>query len=153
MKNKLYSFKSETYVYFNGSIGNGDYTVRGHISKKGFLTGTVISSANRFFPVGIDYGMPWSENKRYFTVAPIPPVPPFRDRRGRFAKPLEITLYLRELRVVPVKIMAASVADAEAAILEGDGEYDNAAAYPSALAVSDILDNLFEQDAEIKEVK
>ena len=34
----------------------------------------------------------------------------------------EFTLHLREIRVVPVKVMAASLEEAEAMVREGDGE-------------------------------
>jgi hypothetical protein len=76
----------------------------------------------------------------------------FRDRGGRYAKPLEITLYLREIRVVPVKVVAASVEEAEEMAREGDGEYLNDKAYHSDLSAGEYFETLFERDADVKEV-
>lgn len=73
---------------------------------------------------------------------------PFRNLAGRFAKPLKVTLYLREIRVVPVEITAATVEDAEKLVLQGDGDYKNRKAWHSDLSASDYFE-LFERAAEI----
>ena len=62
---------------------------------------------------------------------------------------MKIKLFLREIRVVPVIVEAESVEKAQELIREGDGEYLNDQSYPSALSVDDLLDNIFEDDAEI----
>jgi hypothetical protein len=62
---------------------------------------------------------------------------------------MKIKLFLREIRVVPVVIEADSVEQAQELIREGDGEYLNDQSYPSSLSVDDLLDNIFEEDAEI----
>lgn len=148
-----YKFNSEKWTAERRYPNSGSYIVDAEVRHER-LVGTILSSQNENWQVGERLDLPASEI-RFFDkyVAPKEVKPPFRDRRGRFAKPLEITLYLREIRVVPVKVIAASVEEAKAAIIEGDGEHDNAAAYPSALAVSDILDNLFEGDAKVEGAK
>jgi hypothetical protein len=61
------------------------------------------------------------------------------------------TVYLREIRVVPVIIQAESVEQAEKLVLEGDGDYQNDKTTHSDLAADEWLDSMFEQKTEICE--
>jgi hypothetical protein len=61
------------------------------------------------------------------------------------------TVYLREIRVVPVVIEAESIEQAEELVKEGDGEYQNKKAYHSDLAADDYFDNSFEKPTKIME--
>ena len=59
------------------------------------------------------------------------------------------TVYLREIRVVPVIIEAESAAEAEEFVKQGDGEYQNEKAYYSDLSASDYFENDFERETEL----
>ena len=61
------------------------------------------------------------------------------------------TVFLREIRVVPVIIEAESPEEAERLVKEGDGEYQNEKAYHSDLAADDYFDNSFEEPTKIME--
>ena len=65
----------------------------------------------------------------------------------------EFTLHLREIRVVPVKVMATSLEEAEGMVREGDGEYLNDESYPSDLSADEYFDSIFEREAEVDEVR
>lgn len=58
------------------------------------------------------------------------------------------TVYLREIRVVPVIIQAESAEQAEKLVLEGDGDYQNDKTTHSDLAASEHFDNMFERETE-----
>lgn len=59
------------------------------------------------------------------------------------------TVYLREIRVVPVIIEADSAAEAEERVKHGDGEYQNGKAYHSDLCADEYFGSMFERETEI----
>lgn len=61
------------------------------------------------------------------------------------------TVYLREIRVVPVIIEAESIEQAEELVKQGDGEYQNEKAYHSDLVADDYFNNSFEEPTKIME--
>lgn len=69
---------------------------------------------------------------QYFEKAPAKPLP-FRDRHGRFAKPIEFTLYKRHVVSVPVTVIAANFGEAETRVMAGEGEGDMSKAIPAKL--------------------
>jgi hypothetical protein len=61
------------------------------------------------------------------------------------------TVYLREIRVVPVIIEANSVEEAETLVKEGDGEYQNEKSFHSDLVPNDYFNSNFEEPTKIME--
>lgn len=61
------------------------------------------------------------------------------------------TVYLREIRVVPVVIEANSAAEAEELVKEGGGEYQNEKSYHSDLSPDDYFNHSFEEPTKIME--
>jgi hypothetical protein len=135
----LFNHKKWNAAHYGASAP--PFTVRVTEVEDGTFHGTVTKSENWRRPVGskCTYLAP-----AYFTALPLPP----RDLRGRFAKLKPFVVHLREIRVVPVIIQAANEQDAEALVMQGDGDYQNAAAYHSDLNASEYFDNLTEKPTQ-----
>lgn len=118
------------------------FTVRGEIQND-MLAGTVIRSSCPQWEKGEKFDA-WGVS--YFDE--IPAAKPFRALNGRFAKKQTVTVYLREIRVVPVLIEAASIDEAEEMVRAGEGDYQNDKATHSDLSTDEYF-HLFERDSEI----
>jgi hypothetical protein len=147
MSNTQNPFKVGDVVTFNHEkwakekfVTASRYSVRISALYGGTFSGEVVSaSGNRSFAKG---SMGSGFITHYFS--PSVRVVPFRDNRGRFAKPQEFTVFLREIRVVPVRVTAANVEHAEVLVREGDGDYQNDKATHSDLSADEYF-NLFEK--------
>lgn len=123
----------------------GTFTVKIDFVREKSFDGTILLSNNDTHKAGTRstfFGNEW------FELAT--PELPFRDLRGRFAKKRKITLFLREIRVVPVIVEAASVEDAEAIVREGDGDYQNEKAVHSDLDAGEYFDVFGENEAIVE---
>ena len=59
------------------------------------------------------------------------------------------TVYLREIRVVPVIVEAETPEEAESLVRQGDGDYQNEKSFYSDLSADEYFENLFEKKTEI----
>jgi 5-methylthioribose kinase len=69
-----------------------------------------------------------------------------------FTKPASLKkfkFFLREIKVVPVIVEAATLDEAEKMVRDGDGEYLDKDMDYSDLCADDYFDNIFEKDAEV----
>jgi hypothetical protein len=57
-------------------------------------------------------------------------------------------LHVREIRVFPTTIQAASLEEAKELVLAGEGDYDENRQYCSEVSALDVLDNQFETGFE-----